>query len=469
MGNSDQIPNSVQRIANIVLGISRERLDKCPPDDHYFINRIFLHIILTFLLIFFSSYLALSVALSSYNSFSSHIGALFTALLIALLVIFIDIYIIQSTWYDSGKRELEQAIPQHPLKRSKRDSFRLIYTFRLLISIFVSLTIAAFVDMIIFNQEIQKVIDEKYESVNQSAFSQSRQDVQEIIDAQSEKIERLRQELNSLQESPGQETSITESVRQFNREIEDLGQQEAELLDERQRLSDKRAEARRKANAESEGVEIDGTTGERGRGPRYRFWSEEARRLQQQIQPIDRRLQDIRSDVQSRTEQRDRLLQREDREARDNRLERLAQRRNEISQQISQEEVRYQEMINNRVQSEARRREQLRSEGVIPPKDEGLLARFIAFKEFLERNPIAWFPFVIITVLVLLLELSAVISKLFFSPNTQYALRVAKEYDDARYNLAISNEQISDLELRYAQLEAKLADAEERIRKLRKP
>lgn len=418
-----------------LAGVDHERLRKCQLGDRQFAVRIGLQLLLSsvFLFVIFGTSLLIGFGDSS----SSDIVVLAMAFVTACVVLLVDIQIVQSDFYHHG---LELA-----RDRGYGNAKNLLWTkvkrpatvsLRLLLSVTIAFAFATFFELRLFGADIERQIDADYRTANSKLFQEIEAEYDAGVESMATEISRQTHELSELRE---QEVALR---RKFLLETEP--NQEVEVLTERlnQLSAAKRAAdaemVRRQGDAinERNGVkESTENSGKRGEGNLYRNATEKAQLASVESERLQGEMTRLQSTIAEMREKRDRRSEKANElvggglKTLDEAMASVRSRRDELDkrrdQAIRDREVKLIAIAQQRPGYAA--------------KAHGFLARVEALEVLKERPAVARVTFWT-TLVIMAVEVSAVLGKVFFSTPTLYAVRTAVDFENAAQELLRAND-----------------------------
>jgi len=451
------------------VGVSVDRLKESSEEDVIFAARLGIHLLLTFTFLAGTAYFAITVAIPTEEGSIFSFPAFLIAVIVALLILFIDIYIIHASWYDHGRTELDAMRVDKRFSR-KDNSLLRRFGFRIAISIFVSITLAGFIDLRIFEDEINNILVSNFEEINAPLKQKISNDIDaEIGDRnvsikEAEKsLSEIRAQMKRVQEGAIIDDSLASNFQQAGDEVGNLDSRIRELRKAQTEYS-------REALCEEAGRvctnSITGrtTTGRSGCSTECNTAKLTAAAIGEEIKSLDEDRKNAQKRFNQLSVDRNKIIANAPNA--DNALRAL-----EASEKAKEVELKRMIAERDKLQSTKEKEIKRRFEdsSLVKPKKEGILARFLAFKQFLDENPSAWIPFFVITFVTILLEMSAVISKIFFSPKNVYSVKTAAAYDEAVRAALFSTNPSLDFETKWAEAAAKIAKLQQEFDFMKNP
>ena len=413
------------RMACHLAGVDHQRIADCPLGDKQFAGRIGLQLAASsiFLFAIFSSSLFIGFG----GNIVSDAVIVVIALVAAAVVLLIDIGIVQSDFHHHGLELARgRGLEVGNAKWAKARRFSTV-GLRLALSMTIAFAFATFFELRLFGTDIARQLETNYRSANATLF----QDVQATY---AQNIGRLEAEISRdndrLDALTGQETEIQGKLLgtgDADPEMAPLLQTIAHLINARQ-AADEEA-VRRSGDAVNEiyGVkETPKQSGKPGDGNLHKaalahaaLAKQESARLAQQIAAAQAQLADLRArrfrEAQRSNADLTAALQRSTQEE-----ESIRARRDDLTRQRKT-------MIADR-EAAVLAIAEARPEYV--PRTDGFLARVEAL-ETLKQRPAVWWIAFWTTLVIMAIEISAVLSKVFFSVPTRYAVRTALDFEEA--------------------------------------
>jgi hypothetical protein len=173
-----------------IAGADADVLAACPRGDQIFVQHLGISLVIAFLFVLIISSVSILVAFPDLStSFAGMLLAPTFALLIASTVFLIDRLFIQSDWdWQAGtqKRELARAawekasLEQKLLAKALNSDWRIfrflnrcfLIAFRVLLSATIGLTIASFLELVIYKDEIRTLIQRLHYEENKSVYDE---------------------------------------------------------------------------------------------------------------------------------------------------------------------------------------------------------------------------------------------------------------------------------------------------------
>lgn len=413
------------RMACHLAGVDHQRIADCPLGDKQFAGRIGLQLVAssTFLFAIFSSSLLIGFG----GDMLSNAIVLAMALVAAAVVLLLDIGIVQSDFHHHGlelARDRGFGTGNPHWARSKRFA---TVGLRLALSMTIAFAFATFFELRLFGADIARQMETNYRSANAELF----RDVQTAYDQSVGEIEaEISRDNARLDVLADQETEIKGKLfgtGNADPEIDTLLQTIARLTAAKQ-VADAEA-LRRSGDAVNElyGVkETADQSGAPGDGPlrktavaRAALAEQESARLAQEISAAQAQLAALRARLSSEAKRGSANLT--------DALQRMAAETASVRAGKVALIQKRENMIADR-EAAVVAIAQARPEYV--PRTDGFLARVEAL-ETLKQRPAVWWIAFWTTLVIMAIEISAVLSKVFFSVPTRYAVRTALDFEDA--------------------------------------
>jgi hypothetical protein len=424
-------------------------LRECPKRDQIFVQHLGLSLIWAFLFVLLISTISMTVAFPSLSGANAPY-AVALASLIAITVFMIDRLFIQADWdWQATRQRIELAraawesgSPSHApvdlslLAQGTRTTKRLlVIAFRVGLSAAIGLTVASFLELVIYKEEIAPLIQRLHYQENRPIYdaidAHTRQIDAEIAGARAER-DRLQTSLNDLQHQLDQLTIQTPPVPS-DAEISALDSQIAGL---RTQIADEQASIQRYAQdmiAEANGTLVNtGNSGVAGHGPEYltalqlRDLAEQhVRAMQAQIAALDARRTQLVGD-----REREIAAAREEWNAQ---AEALAARSAGVADELARRQQALQALEAGRSAAVDAYVAQAEKRPDFVPLSVGIAAQFRALRTLYAEYG-STFEKSMLKLLIMLLEMTPVLQKVFMSPRTRYAVKLDEAWRMPSYD-----------------------------------
>jgi len=457
-----------------IAGADSRVLAECPRGDQVFVQHLGISLIGAFAFVLSISTISLLIAFPDLAATRTGLVlATSFAFIIALIVFLIDRSFIQYDWDWQAKNQRRalaqakwEAAPLHDKVDREIDKphwFRKAsrlqrYTFflsRILLSAAIGLTIATFLELVIYKDEIKSTIQRLHHDDNRVAYEELRT----RTDALDEEIAKARMERDRLvitkvtTEAELNRLELTSPPPPSDRETSDIERQVADL---NAKIADEQTKTRKYNEdmiAEVRGTLVNpGNSGLFGMGPKY-FTAQDLRGLS------ERAVADLRSKIDDLEKQKQRLKKESDLADQETRS-RIADRKNtmrgylvEIGSSLAAAEQRLTALENGRDATIGTFVNAAQQNPSFIPLSFGVASQFRALR-FLYNRHGATFEMYMIKLLIMMLEMTPVLQKVFLSPTTLYAVKLEAVRRSASYEHF--NE---ELKLRQEHLRQKAATA----------
>lgn len=428
-----------------VAGADSEILAGCPRADQIFVQHLGISLLAAFAFVFLISTISILVAFpDSMNSYVSIALALGFAFLIAAMVFLIDRLFIQSDWdWQAAKqrRELARAAwevaPLHErlaenarelqwAPRLSRFAVRfLVISFRVLLSAAIGLTIASFLELVIYKDELKPLVQKLHYLDNRAIYDEIRdreakldQEIQAALTERNrllvEKI-KVEAEVNNLEIAqpalPSDETS-----QEINSQIESL----------RKAISEEEKNVRRYSEdmvAETRGTLVNpGNSGLEGK--RKKYWTAFDLKVLSEKEIAKNRAKIASLELEKSRAIAAREGEREvNKKSIDERRGTLNRHLTSVTSLLSDAQIAYQALENGRASSIEDYTSFLKKKPNFVPISFGAASQFRALRTLYQEYG-STFEMVMIKVLIMMLEMLPVLQKVFLSPTTLYAVRL---------------------------------------------
>ncbi|NEW86059.1 DUF4407 domain-containing protein [Rhodopseudomonas sp. WA056] len=426
----------LQRLLYFIAGVDRELIARCPPTDRIWAMQIGFSLCLSFLVVFGVSYYALGYIVGSTALRSS------IAVVIALTVMMFDRALFQSDWFVQGAFWLDDdqsGTAGEGLRRSVWQFVRIAA--RLAISLGLAWVIALFLELALFSDAISQKIDRDRVAGNRPIFEQIDKYAsgldREIAESRSQltAIEQHQREL--LAQAPVPSENPAAADPDVERELKALAEREVGVRGEVRELEETIREQSLDMSAEQFGEKLRPTnSGRAGAGRRYELAKKqkEAAEIllqsrQAELSDIVARRERIKNDAAARVAAD--LAQREEQR------QEFAAKRAAIQNQVDTARANFQMLESQREAKVQRYRERtLEGSFVQQRKDSNdplvRLTAYQALKSDPQEGPAITLFSWMIRLFVVFLEIVPVVTKIFFSPPSMYAINVQSQLKSAR-------------------------------------
>ncbi len=426
-----------------IAGADADVLAECPRGDQIFIQHLGLSLVGAFAFVLIISAVSILVAFPdlSKNLVSMILAPCF-AFLIAAMVFLIDRLFIQSDWdWQAGtqRRELARAawenasLKEKLVEKALNSDWRitqalkrfLLITFRVGLSAAIGLTIASFLELVIYKDEIKTVVQRLHYEENKGIYNEintrTAQLDEEIAKARSERNRLLvprasaEAELNRLELLPPPLPS--------DKVVSDIDAQIAEL---RAKISQE--EAKIKQYNEDMVAEVHGSlinpwnTGIEGFGPRYQTAHDLKALSESAITHYRSDVDALQTQKKHAVANRDAELEEAKRKVNEQKLG-LRAHIAEVAGSLSRAQVHLGELEAKREPAIEEFAATLKSKPNFIPISFGVASQFRALRT-LYREYGSTFEMYMIKLLIMLLEMTPVLQKWLMSPTTLYATRL---------------------------------------------
>lgn len=437
-----------------VAGADARILARCPRADQLVVQHLALSLIGAFLFIFLVTSASMLVAFPDLSASPVGIAtALGFALLVAGMVFLIDRLFIQADWDWQAlvqRRALARAAWEKGGLDDKLGAFArefgprrsallavrryTVVFFRILLSMAIALTIASFLELVIYKQEIRITVERLHYEDNRAVYDEIgvrtlRLD-SEIAGARGER-DRLQQAANEVEAELGR-LELAPPPLPSDRSSAQI---EGRMADLRGKLADEEAKVRQYNEsmiAELRGTRIHpGDTGLQGQGPRYLTLVELRNLSQSTIVGYRTTIADLETQRRAALGNRDAEY-----EAARTRLERqksgLRQHLADTSAALAGAQGRLSELEGGREGAIAEFTATLKNRPDFVPISFGIASQIRALRALYWQYG-STFEMIMIKLLIMMLEMTPVLQKVFFSPVTLYAVRLDAARRGASY------------------------------------
>ena len=435
-------------------------LAECPRADQVFIQHLGISLIGAFVFVFAITAISIQIAFS--NLADSILGTLLgfaLAFLIAAMVFLVDRLFIQSDWdWQASKQKRELARWKQRNTRNDAPSVKLpelrwgrragrfvariiVVSFRILLSVAIGLTIASFLELVIYKSEITSLIQQRDYGQNRSIYSK----ISQYADQLDQEIDRARRERNRLATLRAQaedEVSKVALATPLQRHITPTVDIDHQIAALQKKIAAENANATHYAEvmmAELHGTKVfPGNSGVPGAGARYKA-AEALKGVSETA------LANYQAQVLVLEADKNRLLGRGEAEY-ENALKHTSDQRNalhqhlaEISATFTQAQDRLSKLESTRQPSIDKFVNDLKMKPEFVAIDFGIANQFQALRALYAKSG-STFEMIMIKFLIVMIEMTPVLQKVFFSPPTLYAVKVDAARREGEYE-AFSKEE----------------------------
>jgi len=425
-----------------VAGADQKILSDCPKGDQVFIQHLGISLIVAFFFVWLATSTAVVIAFPNLTPLSYAI-AMALALLIAISVFLIDRLFIQADW-DWQARSQQEEMAKSAWEKDTEDTEKVLPAFhdtggrfgrrvsrilyvgaRLLLSAAIGFSVASFLELVIYKDEVAATIERLHYEENAAIYDNidTRADIldAEIGNAQAER-NRLQKEVANLESEIAHFVSSPPRTPS-NQRIEEITNQ---INGFRDQLSAERSENARNAQqmiCERYGTEIDERcSGLQGEGVNF-YTARDLKALS------DARIEEYESEIASLLEQREQLsaqarlaaAEDEDRHA-----AMLSAMRDQLAATTFSRDAAHSRFNHLSEQRDARLEafsETLKGSPDFIPISFGAASQFRALSHLYWEYGI-FAEQIMIKMLIMLIELTPVLQKILMSPNTLYAVKL---------------------------------------------
>jgi Domain of unknown function (DUF4407) len=415
-----------------IAGVDYERLRSCSLGDRQFATRIGLQLLFssTFLFSIFASSLLIGFG----DDPITDCIVVAMAFITAGVVLLVDIQIVQSDFYHHGfelarDRGLDQK--GYLWAKIKRPA---TVSLRLLLSMTIAFAFATFFELRLFGSDIKRQIDEDYRKTNAVIF----REVEATYDANVSLIDiEISHQAAALAVLNRQEELLRQKLfgnSETDREIEVMTDKFKQLSIAKQAADTEALRREGDAVNEKNGVkETAEHSGKKGEGYLYRNATERARLATLESARLVGEIADVRFALSAVRDRRERQINKSN--------EFIGAGLRKINEEVATTHSRRDELNKKREQAILDRENRIlaiaQEQPEFAPKTDGFLARVEALETLKEKPEVARITFWT-TIVIMAVEVSAVLGKVFFSTPTLYAVRTALEFENAVEKLVMS-------------------------------
>ncbi|MFZ5834776.1 MAG: DUF4407 domain-containing protein [Pseudomonadota bacterium] len=399
----------IARFFAALAGVNAERLALCPIDDRHAVMRTGIAMLCSFAFSVIVLTGALSVAFGGYALPLALIAAL-----MAGMIILIDHAIIQSHWFQSGLEDARVRGFDAGAPPPGRSQMLWMNGLRITLSLIVAFTMAGFVDLLIYNSDIQRQIAADHQAQNASVIARARAAADgEIAQAESElaRLDGLLRDVRAQAIAADElaNAGLSAKRRHTATRLEAL---QAELPD----LESAARAARLDVIAEENGIRDSANhSGIAGRGTRYR--AAEARALL-----AERRLGEIKREIAGLVEAA--------RSGEPVASGALAAAKPELDAMAGERAAMLARRDSLRGGYDSRVATAIKADPDFVPIDDGLVRRLEAMLTLMEQ-PAVWIKVWGLKLVIMAIEMGGLATKILLVAPTLYALRTATEFETA--------------------------------------
>jgi hypothetical protein len=426
----------IQRLLYFIAGVDRQLMAQCPATDRMWAGQIGFSLCLSFLVVSGVSYYALSYIVA-HTVLRAGI-----AIVVALTIMMFDRALFQSDWFVQGAFWIDHGGTRDIRAVLVRSAGQFVRVgARLTISLGLAWVIALFLELALFSDAISQKIERDRVATNRPVFDQ----IENYAAGLDRQIRERRAELTSAEQllldvmaqAPAANVSTPARPDDDLQESKMLAQREASLRDEVRELEQTVRQQAIDMNAEQFGERVNPTnTGQPGFGRRYEFAKKQKEIAEQTLQSRQAELAEITARrAGMRMDETHRLANEMSR--RENDLKEYAAKRQAIESKVETARTSLQRLENERSDRLAKFRAEVLEASYIQQKKDSNdpLVRLSAYQS-LKEDPnegqtIVLFSWMV-RLFVIFLEIVPVITKIFFSPPSMYAVKVLAQIQAAR-------------------------------------
>ena len=429
-----------------IAGADEEILAECPRGDQVFIQHLGISLIGTFVFVFVITGISIRIAFPDLAD--SLVGALLAstlAFLIAAMVFLVDRLFIQSDWdWQAAKQRRELAriwCEQRAVRkgtssvkwselrwgrRAGRFIGRLaVISFRILLSLAIGLTIASFLELVIYKNEIKSIIHERDYATNRTIYDQISQ-YSNQLDGEIEKARHERDRLAGLKAQAEAEVNKVDLAPPIARYVPSTADIDRQIAALRANVAVEDANSTRYAAdmvAELRGTKLHSeNSGIAGPGKKYETAKELKEVSDMAVASYQARITSLEADrkrhlATAAAGYENTLNQSKARASA------IHKHLTDISDAFSQAQDRLSRLERTRQASIEEFVTHLQKEPSFVPISLGVASQFRALRTLYARNG-STFEMVMIKLLIIMLEMTPVLQKVFFSPATLYAVKL---------------------------------------------
>jgi Domain of unknown function (DUF4407) len=443
-----------------VAGADQQVLTECPRADQVFVQHLGISLIGAFVFVFAITAISIEIAFPELsNSIFGTLLAFALAVLIAAMIFLVDRLFIQSDWdWQATKQKRELALWKQRNSRGEASPVKLpelrwgrrasrfvsrviVISFRLLLSAAVGLTIASFLELVIYKNEIKSLIHHRDYEQNRSIYNQISQYTAQL-DSEINEARRERNRLAILKARAEDEVSKVSLSAPPGRHIPSTVDIDRQIEVLQQKISEENASATRFGEvmmAELHGTKLfPGNSGVPGAGARYNAAKALKDVSDTTISNYQARLAALEAD-------KSRSLERGETEY-ENAVKRADGQKSALHQHLTEISATFAQAQNHLSKLEATRQPSINTFVNELKKKPGFVAisfgianQFQALRTLYAKSG-STFEMVMIKILIVMIEMTPVLQKVFFSPPTLYAVKLDAARRQGEYD-AFSKEE----------------------------
>ncbi|MCW5726225.1 DUF4407 domain-containing protein [Parvibaculum sp.] len=406
-----------------LAGVDHDRIRQMPFGDRQLAARIGIQLVFSATFLFVIFVVGLSVGFG--KDLGADLGTILIAAIVACVVLGLDSQILQSDFHQQGIDLARDRGLDDGAGRWARFRRPMSGALRLVLSVIIAFALVRFFELRLYADDIQRYLDAEHRAANASLVAKAEgeydHDLAQLggrISAADDHLETLKFDLAKARARALAPSSEELELARLTTQVDELRSQKTAFDIEA---------ARRDGDAINEKVGIkekEGQSGIEGRGPLYRQATERAALARQEsirraneIAELQTRIDAIRTkkprppSVDAASVES--TLLKDIRETEQNRAEFVGERG---------------DALQNR---ETRIASAVRSHPDYVPLQAGFIGRATALEKIVATNDTAWWFSFWAKALIIVVEIAAVASKLFFSAPTLYAVKTALDFERA--------------------------------------
>jgi Domain of unknown function (DUF4407) len=461
-----------------IAGADQHVLAECPRADQVFIQHLGISLIGAFVFVFAITAISIQIAFS--NLADSILGTLLgfaLAFLIAAMVFLVDRLFIQSDWdWQASKQKREMARWKQRNTRNDAPSVKLpelrwgrragrfvariiVISFRILLSVAIGLTIASFLELVIYKGEITSLIQQRDYTRNKLIY----REVSQYTDQLDHEIDRARQERNrlaTLKARAEDEVSNAALAAPLERHIPSTADIDRQIAALQKKIAVENENTEHYAEvmaAELHGTKLfPGNSGVPGAGARYKA----AEALKD---ASDTTIANYKAQIRALEADKTRVLERGEAEYQ-KALEHANDQKNALHQHLAEISATFAQAQSRLLKLESTRQpamnkyvNDLKKKPGFVPIAFGIANQFQALRALYAKSG-STFEMVMIKFLIVMIEMTPVLQKVFFSPPTLYAVKLDAARREGEYE-AFSKEERLRRELTQYKLSSTVGEA----------
>ncbi|PZA12794.1 DUF4407 domain-containing protein [Rhodopseudomonas palustris] len=419
-----------------IAGVDRELIARCPPTDRIWAMQIGFSLCLSFLVVFGVSYYALGYIVGSMPLRSS------IAAVIALTVMMFDRALFQSDWFVQGAFWFDDDQSNKAGEGLRRSVWQFVrITARLAISLGLAWVIALFLELALFSDAISQKIDRDRVAGNRPVYEQ----IDKYASGLDREIAESRAQLTAIEEhqreffaqAPLPQVSPTAAAPEADTELKALSEREERVRGEVGELEATIREQSLDMSAEQFGEKLRPTnSGRAGAGRRYEFAKKQKEAAETLLQARQAELSDLVARRERVTNDAAARIA-ADLARRDDQRQDFAAKRVAIQKQVDTARANLQALEGQREAKVQRYRDRTLEGAFVQQRRDSNdpLVRLTAYQALKsdpqEGQAITLFSWMI-RLFVVFLEIVPVVTKIFFSPPSMYAINVQSQIRSAR-------------------------------------